>query len=177
MLFRSAGRSRIWRRIQTIDSCYQQSLDCEASESEHIVEYFAADWCEPCQLVEDNLATLNRTDTVILQHHASSEDYTYLNHSKFRYDDKFRLLFIPSLVIDGNGLLTGSSQALDLNQSLNSNIGLQNNSLSDVILTDGIIRWNHSAGQKYKAPVCHPHTAVCCSGMCAPEDVKNHCIA
>ena len=135
--------------VQYIDySCYQQSLDCEASESEHIVEYFAADWCEPCQLVEDNLATLNRTDTVILQHHASSEDYTYLNHSKFRYDDKFRLLFIPSLVIDGNGLLTGSSQALDLNQSLNSNIGLQNNSLSDVILTDGIIRWNHSAGQK-----------------------------
>lgn len=135
--------------VQYIDySCYQQSLDCEASEGEHIVEYFGADWCEPCQLVEDNLATLNRTDTVILQHHASSEDYTYLNHSKFRYDDKFRLLFIPSLVIDGNGLLTGSSQALDLNQSLNSNIGLQNNSLSDVILTDGIIRWNHSAGQK-----------------------------
>lgn len=135
--------------VQYIDySCYQQSLDCEASESEHIVEYFGADWCEPCQLVEDNLATLNRTDTVILQHHASSEDYTYLNHSKFRYDDKFRLLFIPSLVIDGNGLLTGSSQALDLNQSLNSNIGLQNNSLSDVILKDGIIRWNHSAGQK-----------------------------
>lgn len=135
--------------VQYIDySCYQQSLDCEASESEHIVEYFGADWCEPCQLVEDNLATLNRTDTVILQHHASSEDYTYLNHSKFRYDDKFRLLFIPSLVIDGNGLLTGSSQALDLNQSLNSNIGLQNNSLSDVILKDGIIRWNHSDGQK-----------------------------
>jgi hypothetical protein len=135
--------------VQYIDySCYQQSLDCEASESEHIVEYFGADWCEPCQLVEDNLAALNRTDTVILQHHASSEDYTYLNHSKFRYDDKFRLLFIPSIVIDGNGLLTGSSQALDLNQSLNTHIGLQNNSLSDVILKDGIIRWNHSAGQK-----------------------------
>jgi len=135
--------------VQYIDySCYQQSLDCEASESEHIVEYFGADWCEPCQIVEDNLATLNRTDTVVLQHHASSEDYTYLNYSKFRFDDKFRLLFIPSLVIDGNGLLTGSSQAFDLNQSLDSHDGLQNDNLSDVKLKDDILRWNHTIGQK-----------------------------
>jgi len=135
--------------VQYIDySCYQQSSDCEASESVHIVEYFGADWCEPCQLVEDNLAMLNRTDTVVLQHHASSEDYTYLNYSKFRFDNKFRLLFIPSIVIDGDGLLTGSSQAFDLNQSLDSHSGLQNNSLSDVILKDDIVRWNHSDGQK-----------------------------
>jgi hypothetical protein len=112
------------------------------------VEYFGADWCEPCQIVEDNLAMMNRTDTVILQHHASVEDYTYLNYSKLRYDAKFRLLFIPSLVIDGNGLLTGSSQSLDLNKSLNNHTGLLNNSLSDVVLQNGIIRWNHSTGQK-----------------------------
>ena len=135
--------------VQYIDySCYQQSLECQATESEHIVEYFGADWCEPCQIVEDNLATMNRTDTVILQHHASVEDYTYLNYSKLRYDAKFRLLFIPSLVIDGNGLLTGSSQSFDLNQSLNNNTGLINNTLSDVVLKNGIISWNHSAGQK-----------------------------
>jgi len=135
--------------VQYIDySCYQQSLECQAIESEHIVEYFGADWCEPCQIVEDNLAMMNRTDTVILQHHASVEDYTYLNYSKLRYDAKFRLLFIPSLVIDGDGLLTGSSQSLDLNQSLNNHTGLLNNSLSDVVLQNGIIRWNHSTGQK-----------------------------
>jgi hypothetical protein len=91
---------------------------------------------------------MNRTDTVILQHHASVEDYTYLNYSNLRYDAKFRLLFIPSLVIDGNGLLTGSSQSFDLNQSLNNNTGLINNTLSDVVLKNGIISWNHSAGQK-----------------------------
>ena len=135
--------------VQYIDySCYQQSLECQATESEHIVEYFGADWCEPCQLVEDNLAMMNRTDTVILQHHASVEDYTYLNYSNLRYDAKFRLLFIPSLVIDGNGLLTGSSQSFDLNQSLNDNTGLLNDSLSDVVLKNGILSWNHSDGQK-----------------------------
>ena len=135
--------------VQYIDySCYQQSLECQATESEHIVEYFGADWCEPCQLVEDNLAMMNRTDTVILQHHASVEDYTYLNYSNLRYDAKFRLLFIPSLVIDGNGLLTGSSQSFDLNQSLNNNTGLLNDSLSDVVLKNGILSWNHSDGQK-----------------------------
>ena len=135
--------------VQYIDySCYQQSLECQATESEHIVEYFGADWCEPCQLVEDNLAMVNRTDTVILQHHASVEDYTYLNYSNMRYDAKFRLLFIPSLVIDGNGLLTGSSQSLDLYQSLNNNTGLLNDSLSDVVLKNGILSWNHSYGQK-----------------------------
>ena len=135
--------------VQYIDySCYQQSLECQATKSEHIVEYFGADWCEPCQLVEDNLAMMNRTDTVILQHHASVEDYTYLNYSNLRYDAKFRLLFIPSLVIDGNGLLTGSSQSLDLNQSLNDNTGLLNDSLSDVVLKNGILSWNHSDGQK-----------------------------
>ena len=135
--------------IQYIDySCYQQSLECQATESEHIVEYFGADWCEPCQIVEDNLAVMNRTDTVILQHHASVEDYTYLNYSNLRYDDKFRLLFIPSLVIDGNGLLTGSSQSFDLNQSLNNNTGLLNDSLTDVVLKNDILSWNHSAGQK-----------------------------
>ena len=135
--------------VQYIDySCYQQSLQCQATESEHIVEYFGADWCEPCQIVEDNLATMNRTDTVILQHHASVEDYTYLNYSNLRYDGKFRLLFIPSLVINGNGLLTGSSQSFDLNQSLDNNAGLLNNSLDDVLLKNGILSWNHSTGQK-----------------------------
>ena len=135
--------------VQYIDySCYQQSLQCQATESEHIVEYFGADWCEPCQIVEDNLAMMNRTDTVILQHHASVEDYTYLNYSNLRYDGKFRLLFIPSLVINGNGLLTGSSQSFDLNQSLDNNAGLLNNSLDDVLLKNGILSWNHSTGQK-----------------------------
>ena len=135
--------------VQYIDySCYQQSLECQATESEHIVEYFGADWCEPCQIVEENLAMMNRTDTVILQHHASVEDYTYLNYSNLRYDGKFRLIFIPSLVINGNGLLTGSSQSFDLNHSLDNNTGLINNSLSDVVLKNGIISWNHSAGQK-----------------------------
>ena len=135
--------------VQYIDySCYQQSLECQATESEHIVEYFGADWCEPCQIVEDSLAMMNRTDTVILQHHASDKDFTYLNYSYLRYDAKFRLLFIPSLVIDGNGLLTGSSQSFDLNYSLNNNTGLINKTLSDVVLKNGIISWNHSTGQK-----------------------------
>jgi len=135
--------------VQYIDySCYQQTLDCEASESEHIVEYFGADWCEPCHLVEDEIANLNRTDTVILQHHASSEDYTYLNHSKFRFDDKYRLLFIPTIVVDGKGLLTGSSQSFDLNQSLSTHNGLQNDDLYDVVLRNDTVHWNHSTGQR-----------------------------
>lgn len=135
--------------VQYLDySCYQQSLQCQANESQHIVEYFGADWCEPCHLVEDNLAALNREDTVILQHHASVEDFTYLNYSKHRFEDKYRLLFVPSIVVDGKGLLTGSSQALDLNSSLDSNSGLENSSLSMVELNSGFVYWNNSTAQK-----------------------------
>ena len=34
--------------------------------------------------------------------------------SKLKYDQDFRLLFYPSIVVDGKHLLTGSRQALDL---------------------------------------------------------------
>ena len=74
-------------------------------------------------------------------------DETFLSESKLRFEQEHRLLFIPSLVIDSKGLLTGSSQALELSNSLSmrtSNFsGLENISISN-----GTLQWNSTVGDR-----------------------------
>jgi len=85
-----------------IDSqCIEEDDVCEATRAGNIIEYFGADWCEPCLEVENFLMNYEKENTVMIQHHASVFDHSYLNHSKFRFDNIFRLLFIPSLVLNG----------------------------------------------------------------------------
>lgn len=124
-----------------IDSqCIVENEECEATRAENIVEYFGADWCESCLEVEDVLMNYNKENTVIVQHHASVLDYSYLNYSKFRFDNKFRLLFIPSLVLNGQGLLTGTSQVLELNDALE---GYQMNytGIDNLSIENGTLSW------------------------------------
>ena len=90
------------------------NASCEPTKPPHIVEYFSADWCEPCVQVGDQLSNLSSEEAIVLQHHSSSQDATFLSASKLKYDHEFRLLFYPSIVVDGQNLLTGSRQALDL---------------------------------------------------------------
>jgi hypothetical protein len=62
-----------------------------------------------------------------------------------KFDNQYRLLFIPSIVINGESLLTGSSQALELNQVLENH----NNSfsgISDISYLNGTLFWNASDG-------------------------------
>lgn len=125
-----------------IDSqCIIENDECEASRAGNIIEYFGADWCEPCLEVEEFLINYEKENTVIIQHHASVFDYSYLNYSKFRFDNKFRLLFIPSLVLNGQGLLTGTSQILELNDALD---GYQMNysGVNNLSIENGILNWN-----------------------------------
>ena len=100
------------------DSSCLNSTSCVGERVEHLVEYYGADWCEPCELIEEEIEALNRSDTFVIQHHPSVVDTSFLSASKLRFENEHRLLFLPSLVIDGEELLTGSSQALELSNVL-----------------------------------------------------------
>jgi hypothetical protein len=106
-----------------------------------LVEYFGADWCEPCESLELFLDTLDFSKIALIQHHPSVLDNSYLNHSKKVFEQEYRLLFIPSLVVNSNGLLTGSTQAIELNQSL-ANINTNFSGISDISIENGVLFWN-----------------------------------
>ena len=126
-------------------SCIHSSEACDAQRISHLVEYYGADWCEPCERIENEINMLNRSDTFVLQHHPSAVDESFLSASKLRFEYEHRLLFIPSIVIDGQGLLTGSSQGLELSSALS--IRETNFSgLSDVSLSGGNLSWTASRG-------------------------------
>ena len=116
---------------------------CEVSRPIHLIEYFGADWCEPCESLELFLDTLDFNEITLIQHHPSVLDYSYLNHSKIVFEQEYRLLFIPSLVVNGNGLLTGSTQGIELNQSL-ANINTNFSGIDDISIENGMLFWNTS---------------------------------
>ena len=104
--------------VMIFDGACWNSSDCEPVRPAHLVEYFAADWCEPCYEVSPLVDGLNRTETAVLQHPSSPVDEAYLSASNERFETTFRLLLYPSIVVDGEALLTGARQALDLNHTL-----------------------------------------------------------
>ena len=116
---------------------------CEVSRPIHLIEYFGADWCEPCESLELFLDTLDFNEITLIQHHPSVLDYSYLNHSKTVFEQEYRLLFIPSLVVNSNGLLTGSTQGIELNQSL-ANINTNFSGIDDISIENGMLFWNTS---------------------------------
>mgnify|MGYP002841552106 CR=1 FL=1 len=123
-------------------ACLENST-CEAQRPTHLVEYFSADWCEPCLQVSDQLQNLTSETTVVLQHHPSTQDATFLSSSKLRNDLDYRLLFYPSLVVDGTALLTGTRQAMDL-ESVMENITTAWTGLDNLRLENETLRWNTS---------------------------------
>lgn len=114
---------------------------CELHQPDHLLEYFSADWCEPCEQVSQQVNALNLTDTFVIQHHSSNQDLTFLSESKLRFDLEFRLLFYPSLVVDGEQLLTGTRQAMDLNSTLNDSTP-NSSGLESMSLRNGTVSWN-----------------------------------
>ena len=132
--------------------------ECNITQPTHLVEYYGADWCEPCEPVADELRNLTSEQGFVLQHHASPSDETFLSASKLRYDHEFRLLFIPSLVVDGTDLLTGSRQAMDLNGVLNGSAPFSND-LDPLTANGTSLSWNVSGDLKvrvwYVEPTAH----------------------
>ena len=85
----------------------------------------------------------NFNEIALIQHHPSVLDNSYLNHSKTVFEQEYRLLFIPSLVVNSNGLLTGSAQGIELNQSL-ANINTNFSGINDISIENGMLFWNTS---------------------------------
>ncbi len=139
---------------------------CEAERPTHLIEYFSADWCEPCVQVSDHLRnSTNGTEShiAVIQHHPSPVDLTYFSPSKLRNDADYRLLFLPSLVVDGTHLLTGTRQALDLNDVMDGK-KTQWSGLQTMTMANGTLTWNNSLvgtiSAWYVAPVPHETSGV-----------------
>ena len=134
---------------------------CEAKRPSHLIEYFSADWCEPCEQVSEQLRNLSDHHAVVLQHHPSPQDETFLSDSKLRNDVDYRLMFYPSLVVDGEHLLTGTRQAMDLD-SVMENQTSEWSGLRQVELVNGTLGWNTSINATLVAwlvaPVPHETT-------------------
>ena len=133
--------------VVIFDSSCFETTPCTGERVEHLVEYYGADWCEPCELIEEEIDALNRTDTFVVQHHPSVTDASFLSPSKLRFENEHRLLFLPSIVIDGQGLLTGSSQGLELSNVL-SQRSTSYSGLSEIELNNGSLTWQASQGDR-----------------------------
>ena len=135
--------------VMVIDSeCLDEQI-CHAWRPLQLIEYYGADWCEPCLDVEISIENIDTTKYAIIQHHPSALDYSYLNYSNQRYETDFRLIFIPSLVIDGEGLLTGTKQATELNQSLSKN-QTEFLGIDELNIANSVLNWNTSTNHTLK---------------------------
>ena len=131
--------------VHVLDSSCLNEESCYSWQPSNIIEYFGADWCEPCLEIEQEINQINYNESVIIQHHPSSYDLSHLQYSKLKFDNQYRLLFIPSIVINGQGLLTGSSQGLEVNQAIKDFNG-SFNGIEDIELNNGTLYWNASSG-------------------------------
>ena len=63
-------------------SCLETEY-CVAKEPTHLVEFFGADWCEPCRETEKILdkTVIYDSDLLVLHHHPSIDDAFFLNSS------------------------------------------------------------------------------------------------
>ena len=164
--------------VMVLSASCLSNESCEAHRPAHLIEYFSADWCEPCQQVSDQLRMYSDPSIVILQHHPSPQDTTFLSDSKLRNDVDYRLMFYPSLVVDGTHLLTGTRQAMDLNLTIENQTN-DWNGLDQVHLVNGTLRWNTSINGTLAAwlvaPVPHEttgevHPSVAYRRLSAPAD-------
>ena len=127
--------------------CILTNQTCIASSTTHLIEYFSADWCEPCNLVSAELDDLNRTDVTILQHHPSPDDLHFLSDSKFRFESTYGFWGVPDLVLNGEGLLTGPSQSQELGRVLD-NFSREWSGFTSISLNNGTLSWVSDDGHE-----------------------------
>lgn len=124
------------------DDCIEQ-LDCVPLRPQHFIEYFSADWCEPCTVLDHDLEDLIDNETFVMRHHPSPQDLTYNSISNQRFNVLYRLLFLPTLIHNGEGLLTGTSQAQELGEVLSNSTSVFTG-LTDVEISNDSVSWNTS---------------------------------
>ncbi len=134
--------------VKTFDiQCALTNETCIASSTTHLIEYFSADWCEPCDLVSAELNSLNRTDVTVLQHHPSPLDLHFLSDSKFRFETTYGFWGVPDLVLNGEGLLTGPSQSQELDLVLD-NFSREWSGFTSISLNNGTLSWISDDGDE-----------------------------
>tara|TARA_B100001996_G_scaffold6060_2_gene5142 strand:- start:8942 stop:9841 length:900 start_codon:yes stop_codon:yes gene_type:complete len=134
--------------VKTFDvQCALTNETCIASSTTHLIEYFSADWCEPCNLVSAELNALNRTDVTVLQHHPSPLDLHFLSDSKFRFETTYGFWGVPDLVLNGEGLLTGPSQSQELGLVLD-NFSREWSGFTSISLNNGTLSWISDDGDE-----------------------------
>lgn len=121
---------------------------CQAQTPNHFIEYHASETCEPCVVVEEMFSERqdDASDVLVIEHRPSPQDSEFLSESKVRFEQVHRLYGIPNLVIDGKGLLSGSSQALELEQALANHSSL-NESVLNYQLNAGNLTWTPAEGR------------------------------
>ena len=97
-----------------------EESNCEPDTTLRVVEYFGADWCEPCRPVEAMLDGLERSDVLVIRHAPSPQDGEFSNRSYQRFDGHYGLISLPAIVIDGYAVLTGETMTLRLEEALNA---------------------------------------------------------
>ena len=125
--------------------CALTNETCIANETTHFIEYFSADWCEPCALVSQELESLNRSDTIIIQHHPSPADLHFYSESNIRLYETYGFWGVPDVVLNGEGLLVGPSQSNELESTLD-NFTREWNGFLELTLTNGTLSWQADDG-------------------------------
>lgn len=128
-------------------SCIENTT-CIGEEMSYLVEYFGADWCDPCESVEEN--TIPNYDGLIVQHHPSPADLSFLSESKLRFEESYGLQGLPSFVVNGKGLLSGETQANTLEDSIQNLRPGNLNGFEFASIANGSLFWNSSEGTTVK---------------------------
>ena len=132
--------------VRTFDiECALSNETCDSQETTHFIEYFSADWCEPCALVSEELGALNRTDTTIIQHHPSPADLHFYSESNIRLYETYGFWGVPDVVLNAEGLLVGPSQSNELASTLD-NFTREWSGFLNLNLTDGNLSWQADDG-------------------------------
>ena len=125
--------------------CALSNETCASQETTHFIEYFSADWCEPCALVSQELDSLNRTDTTIIQHHPSPADMHFFPDSNIRLYETYGFWGVPDVVLNGEGLLVGPSQSNELESTID-NFSREWTGFLELNMTSGLIEWQADDG-------------------------------
>ena len=131
-------------RVFDVD-CALSNETCIANETTHFIEYFSADWCEPCALVSQELEQLNRSDTTIIQHHPSPADLHFYSESNIRLYETYGFWGVPDVVLNGEGLLVGPSQSNELKATLD-NFTREWSGFLELNMTNGTLSWQADDG-------------------------------
>ena len=155
--------------------CALTNETCIANETTHFIEYFSADWCEPCALVSQELESLNRSDTIIIQHHPSPADLHFYSESNIRLYETYGFWGVPDVVLNGEGLLVGPSQSNELESTLD-NFTREWNGFLELTLTNGTLSWQADDGHVVHVWITknRPHEYT---NLDQPLVVSNHAYA